>query len=256
MPGDLSRRGVLRGLGASAMAGLAGCAADEPPPGRLSITPAPVPTDSPSPAPTATPGARPRAEDLRFGVTIRSGFEPESAPRLSIAVRNEGPIALTAVGASPYVFPFVDDQYAGTDRAGQPRLFLLPEDSPLETDRPGEAAKPVSTLVPDRPTDGCWSTDFEGRPPVTPSTRYLYSVTLSPGETIRHGYRVYFIGPCGAGRYSFQAETLLAAGDPPGRNGIYRLLTGFYLAVWSDGSGLSLGIETPVIDSFSRSDER
>lgn len=249
-----SRRRVLRGLGASALTGLAGCSAAEPQAARLSVTPAPVPSDTPSPTPTATPGARPRAEALRFGVTVRSGFDADSPARLSIAVRNEGSLALTAVGVSPYVFPFVDDDYAGTDRAGRPQLFLLPEDAPLETDRPGEEAKPVSTLVPEHPTEGCWSTDFEGRPPIAPSNRFLYSVMLGPGDTTSHAYRVYFIGECGPGRYAFQAETLLAAGEPPGQNGIYRLLTGFHLSV-SSSVGLSIAHEAPVINSFSRSDD-
>lgn len=252
MPGDWSRRRVLRGLGASALAGVAGCAA-EPDAAPMSVTPAPVPSDAPSPTPTATPLAGPNAEDLRFGVGFLSGFDADSPARLSIAVRNEGSLKLTAVGVSPHVFPFVDDEYAGTDRGGRPRLFLLPENPSLETDRPGESPKPASTLLPEHAADGCWATDFEGRPPVAPSNRFLYSVTLSPGETIRHPYRVYFIGSCGPGRYSFQAETMLAAGDPPGRNGIYRLLTGFYLSVSSE-LGLSLGLEAPVIDTFSRSD--
>lgn len=247
-----SRRRVLRGLGASAVAGLAGCSGAEPQVARLSVTPAPVPSDTPSPTPTATPGARPDAEAVRFRVELLSGFDADGPARLSIAVRNDGPLNLTAVGVTPHVFPFVDDQYAGTDRAGRPRLFLLPENAALVTDRPNETSKPVSTLLPERATEGCWSTRFEGRPPVAPSNRFLFSVTLAPGETISHDYRVYFIGACGAGRYSFQAETLLAAGDPPGRNGIHRLLTGFYLSVSSD-LRLSIGLEDPVITSFSRS---
>ena len=204
--------------------------------------------------PTPTPRPTPKAEDLEFDVAVRSGFDADSPARLSIAVRNDGPMALTAVGGSPHVFPFVDDEYAGTDRMGRPRLFLLPENHSLEIDRPGEETTPVSTLVPEHPTDGCWSADVEGLPPVTPSSPFLYAVTLAPGETISHDYRVYFIGACEPGRYAFQAESLLRAGDPPDRNGLYRLLTGFYLSV-SPTVGLSIGLEAPVINSLSRSDD-
>jgi hypothetical protein len=159
------------------------------------------------------------------------------------------------VGRSPYVFPFVDDEYAGTDLGGRPKLFLLPKDAQLVTRVPGEDEQPVATLLPDGAEDGCWSVRFEGQPPVVPSTKYLYSVTLSPGESVSHDYRVYFIGPCEPGRYSFQSATLVGAGVPPGRNGMVRLLTGFYLSV-SSGMALSIGLEDPVIDAVASPADR
>lgn len=248
MPSAPSRRRVLRLAGTALSASLAGCAGRGDRPGRLTVTPAPVPSDEPTP--TGRPpdaGPPPSADAIRLAVSVTAGFSETSPARLEITFHNVGLRPLTALDGPAHVLPFVDDDYAGADEAGDLGLFLVPDDADLTISPGGGKPAPVEAALPTAPTDGCWSLPFDwpaardGRPAV------LHAVTVRPGRTLHHGYRLYFIDECTAGRFTFVNTFDLAAGDPPHERDLHRARLAFDVVV-DESMALDVRVREPEVE--------
>lgn len=225
-----TRRRFLRAAGVSATTALPGCAFGGGS-GRLpTVTPAPVPTDEPTPTTEPTPPS-PSPDDVAFEVTVLDGFTRASPARLAIAFRNTGSQHLTGVGNLQHILPFVDDDYAGVDESGRLGVFLAPDDTSLRIQPPGTPGGPVDQFLPDAPTGGCWTLPFDW--PAVRGVRpsVLYTVSVPPGERVRHDYGLYYIDACRAGRFTFESRFDLANTDPPLQGRLHRTRLGFDLTV-------------------------
>lgn len=237
-----TRRRVLRLAGAAA-SGLAGCSMAGDSTSRPTVTPAPVPT-RPSTGTRVRP--TPGADAIAFEVAVRRSFTELSPGRLAITFENVGETRLTALDGPEYVLPFVDDDYAGTDAAGDPALLLVPDDSTLVVDPEGEPAGHVGTFLPEAPSNGCWTVPFDWPDARGASTRTLRAVTLPPGARRRHEYSLFFIGACAAGTYRFENTFDLAAGDPPSEAGLVRTRLGFEVTV-EETMAIRVRVHEPVL---------
>lgn len=194
------------------------------------VTPAPVPTDTPSPTPAATP-TPPTTADMVFEVSVLQGFTGTSPARLAATFRNTGDRLLTGVGPLQHVLPFVDDDYAGVDESGQLGLFLVPDDTALTVQPEGSSGGPVEAFLPGEPANGCWTLPFDWPAAKGPSPALLHTVSVPPGDAVRHEYGVYYLDGCEAGRYTFESTFDLTATDPPLEGALYQTRLGFDLTI-------------------------
>lgn len=225
-----TRRAVLRAVGGAATAGLAGCTRRGDGFAQLSVTPAPVPSDSPTPSSPTIGSALSRAE-VEFRVRARSGFDETGPARLEISLRNAGDTLLTVLDSPRLSVPFVDDDYVGTDWSGDPGVLLVPDGSELTVDPAGADPGPIGEFLPESSPDGCWTVPFDWPAARGPTSDVLHAVPLQPGEHRRHGYGVYSLDGCATGTFSFENTFDLAAGDPPFGRDLVRARLGFDLAL-------------------------
>lgn len=227
-----SRRRFLMTVGAAAVSGVSGCAERREAADRLTVTPAPVPSDRPSPAErTPAPRPPPAPDVLEFEVQVRSGFDEASPARLSASLRNAGDSMLTALDGPRYTVPFVDDDYVGTDWTGDPELLLVPDDAELVIDPAGSDAGPIQAFLPTASPDGCWSVPFEWPDARAVSNPVFHAIPLQPGERRRHDYELYTLDGCVTGTFSFVNTFELSVGDPPFGHDVVRARLGFDLAL-------------------------
>lgn len=225
-----TRRGLLRAVGGAATAGLAGCTRRRDGFGKLSVTPAPVPSDGPTSA-TPTRGPALSRADLELRVRVRSGFDETGPARLEIALRNAGDTLLTVLDGPRQTVPFVDDDSVGTDWSGDPAVLLVPDGSDLTVDPADGEPAPIGEFLPDASPDGCWTVPFDWPAARGPTSAVLHAVPLQPGERRRHGYSLYSLEGCATGTFSFENSFDLAAGDPPFGRDLVRARLGFDLAI-------------------------
>lgn len=253
MPSVPARRRFLQLASVAVTTGLAGCVATGGPSRPVTVTPAPVPSDRPPTTATDRPHPPPPADALGFRVTVIGDFDAAHPARLEIAVRNEGAVPLTALGTSPHVLPFVDDDYTGTDWSGDPELLLIPDEAELVVDPAGAESAPVGEFLPSTPADGCWSVPFDWPEAHDTGAGGIHAALLAPGETRRHRYGLYFTDGCASGTFSFEHTFDLAAGDVPIEPGLYRGRLAFDLAV-SDTMGPLVRVRDPVIRAATPTD--
>lgn len=239
---DPSRRRVLQAAGVAAL--LAGCAFARGRP--RPVTPAPVPTDTATMSPPPSP-APVTADDFEFEVTVRRGFTEAAPGRLEIAFRNVDDRPLIAVGQRRFVLPFVDDDYAGEDASGRPRVFLAPDDSSLTVKPRGTARGPVGAFLPGAPRDGCWALPFEWPDARVPGPTVLRTASVQPADAVRHGYGLYFIESCVTGTVTFENGFGLATGAALRAARISPTRLGFDLAIAADGR-LAVEAHDPVVE--------
>lgn len=247
MLGGPLRREVLRAVGAAVTGSLAGCGAAPRGGGSVSVTPAPVPNETVSPpgqqgsiGPDLPPDA------LWFDVSVLRPFSATRTAGLEITVRNAGDRRLAALAGSRFVLPFVDGDYAGVDRSGEPGLALFPSDTRLIVDPADAQPQRLAALLPDEPVDGCWRLPFDWPAAWQPRNAQLHAVSLGPGERRRHQYDLYFIDECTTGAFAFENTFDLAVGQPDGQGDLYRARLGFVLTV-TETQGIKIGIEEPRI---------
>ena len=237
-----SRRDVLRATSTALLGSLAGCAVGGSSREEPSVTPAPVPTESPVPTPP-----RPSPDDVVLEVDVRRGFAPDHPARLEIGFTNAGDRTLVASDGPQYVVPFVDEDYAGEASDGSLGLFLVPDGAKLHVRPEGTDGGWVGEYLPEAPTDGCWRLPFDWPDARSFSTAILHVVDLAPGETVRHGYGLYWIDACEPGTYAFEHRFDLryaTGGETPAQPSL--TATGFDLTVADDG-GLSVDVREPVV---------
>lgn len=240
-----SRRRFLRTAGLAAASALGGCGFAGGSGSPATVTPVPVPTDTPVPTPEPTPPP-PTPEDFAFDVTILSGFDVATPARLGITFENTGDRLLTGLGGRQFVLPFVDDDYGGLDESGRFGLFLAPDDTALSVAPEGQSAGPVGRFLPDEPTDGCWRLPFDWPAAEGVQPGILYTVTVQPGEAVRHEYGLYHVDDCEAGRFTFEGTFDLTNTNPPLEQGLRRTRLGFDLVV-SPAETLRLDVHDPVV---------
>lgn len=251
MPPHPDRRRFLRALGATASAGLAGCAAVRDEGGRLTVTPAPVPSADPRPASTPSEsGPSPPSDALELEVRARSGFDVASPAELDISLRNAGETLLTALDGPRYAVPFVDDDYVGTDWTGDPELLLVPDDAEVMVDPAGSDLGLIGSYLPTSSPDGCWTVPFDWPAARGGRNAVLHAIPLQPGEQRDHRYRVYSLEGCVTGTFSFVNTFDIAVGDPPLGGALYRAQLGFDLAL-SETLAPLVRVHDPVIESAS-----
>lgn len=225
-----TRRRFLHTAGLSATTALAGCAfgsgSGRPP----SVTPAPVPTDTTTPTAEPIPPP-PTPAEFAFEVDVLDGFTAASPARLGASFRNTGDRLLTGVGPLQHVLPFVDDDYAGMDESGQLEVFLAPDGASLTIDPADTSGGRVGQFLPETPTDGCWTLPFDWPAARGARPAILHTVSVPPGEAVRHEYGLYYIDGCEAGRYTFEGTFDLANTDPPLAGALYRTRLGFDLTI-------------------------
>lgn len=246
-----SRRALLRATGASLVGSLAGCALGGPSRGDLTVTPAPVPTETVTPSPTPAPPTprRPTTADVSFDVTVVDDFAPEHPARLEVAFGNAAGAALVGTGDQPFVVPFADEDYAGEWPDGSLALFVLPDESPLRLEPADAGRGPVEAFLPDAPTDGCWRLPFDWPGARGSSFLVHYVYRLAPGETLRHGYTLYWIDDCAAGTVAFERRFDLRFVGDEGRPGPTAAVeVGFDLTVADDGT-LSVEVHGPRVET-------
>lgn len=244
----VSRRELLKLAGTTGLTALAGCAQQDGSTVQPTVTPAPVPTDSPTPAETPhVQPAPPDPEALQFEVEALSGFSDAQPAQLEIRIENTSETLLTALGKSEYVFPFIDDDYVGIDWTGDREVLLVPHEPAISV-APGEGEPtPVSELLPEAPSDGCWSIPFDWPANPTIEPAILWSIPLLPGDRRKHRYELYYLEECTTGTFSFTNTFDLAVGDPPIEGGLYRARLSFDVAR-SDATGLLVQVDDPVIE--------
>ena len=234
-----SRRALLRATGASLVAPLAGCALGGRSRDDLTVTPAPVPTETATPSPTPAPSTprRPTTADVAFDVRVVEGFAPDHPARLEAAFGNRGDETLLGTGDQPFVVPFADKDYAGERPDGSLALFIHPDDGPLRVEPSAAERGPVEAFLPDAPTDGCWRLPFDW--PAARGSSFLldYGYRLAPGETVRHGYTLYWIDDCTPGTVAFERRLDLRFVSDAGRPGPTAAAeVGFDVTVAADGT--------------------
>lgn len=245
------RRRFLRSLGATAAAGLAGCAAVPDEGGRLTVSPAPVPSTDPTSTSTAAESGPPPPSDvLELEVRARSGFDTASPAELDISLRNTGETLLTVLDGPRFAVPFVDDDYVGTDWTGEPELLLVPDDAEVTVDPAGSDPAPIQSYLPESSPDGCWRVPFDWPAAWTGTNAVLHAIPLQPDERREHRYRVYSLEACVTGTFSFVNTVDLAVGDPPLGRALYRARLGFDLAL-SEALAPLVRVHDPVIESPS-----
>lgn len=254
MPTPVARRRLLQVASTAVATGLAGCAVTDGSSRPVTVTPAPVPSDRSPPTDTdQSQPPPPPADALGFRVTVLGDFGSAHPARLEIAVRNEGAVPLTALGTSPNVLPFADDDLTGTDWSGDPEVLLIPDDAELVVDPAGAEPAPVGEFLPSSPVDGCWSVPFDWPEDRDATAGDINAVSLAVGETRRHRYGVYFIDGCTTGTFSFEHTFDMAVGDGPIEPGLYRGRLAFDLAV-SDTMGPLVRVRDPVIRAATPGD--
>lgn len=249
MLGGRSRREVLQAVGAAVTGSLAGCGVARRGGGSVSVTPAAVPSETPSPpGQQAVIGPDLSPRQLRFDVSVVRPFSASSTAGLEITLRNTSERRLAALAGSRFVLPFVDEDYAGVDAAGDPGLALIPADTRLIVDPADAQPQRLAALLPDEPVDGCWRLPFDWPPAWQPRNAQLNAVSLGPGEHRQHQYDLYFIDECTTGAFTFENTFDLAVGQPPGDGDLYRARLGFVLTV-TETRGIRVGVEEPSIRS-------
>lgn len=244
-----SRRRFIQRLGTAVTGAIAGCGATSSGRRPESVTPAPVPTATGSRRPpTQTAGPRLAPRELDFDVTVVRPSDTSSPARLEVAVRNRSDSRVAALGESPFVLPFVDPDYAGTDESGEPGLLLVPDDNRLIVDPADGEPQRLAAALPDRPEGGCWRVPFAWPAPFRARNARLHAVSLLPDDTRRHQYALYFIDGCTTGSFTFENTFDLAVGRPPDEGSLYRARLGFVATV-TDVQGIEIRVDEPTIAS-------
>lgn len=247
MPTGATRRDFLRSLGVSAIGAVSGCASASQQPRRLSVTPAPIPT-GPASSDHGDPNPRRELGSRDFVLKVRemSGFTPTTPARLGIAVTNTSIRDITAKVESIYGLPFLDDDYAATDRMGETRLFLAPDDPMLTIEPKGQEPVRLDSVLPDEPIGDCWKLPFDWQPTGLNEGNETRLIQLPPGKTRSHQYSLYYVGDCGAGKFTFENILAVAVGPPTTRAEWQRVRLGFVVTV-TENRDLTVGALTPEI---------
>lgn len=246
MPSWRSRREFMRVATTTLSGAIAGCGARSTGEKPVSVTPAPVPatvTETSEPTPTRLAELSDRFD---FEVEVRNGFDQTSPARLEITVWNRNDRQLTALAGSQFVLPFVDRDYAGTDESGTPSLVLVPDGTRLIVDPDDTEPGPLTALLPDKPTDGCWQLPFEWPPAFRTRDATLQIVSLVAGEQRDHRYGLYFIDQCEPGTYSFENRFDLAVGQASADGDLFLARLGFEVTV-TDDRAVRVSSQEPVI---------
>lgn len=247
MPSGTPRRQFLRTVGIFAAGALGGCAGAGHAGRSYSVTPAPIPSDPPTPTPHESP-AEPdlQSTQIVFDVTVLEAFSELSPARVGISVTNTSTHRLHALARSRYVLPFLDNDYTGTDRTGDPALFLAPDESQVIVEPGGEPPQRLGAALPDSSVDDCWILPFDWPAARQSESAPLEAVSLPPGGTRAHRYSLFFIDECESGEFTFVNSFDMVVGNIRPDTQLYRARFEFVLTL-TENLEAHVDILDPVI---------